>query len=224
MSLAILLLAVISGLRPSTSQAAVLALLRTRDPRRTLLAFLLTGFTVSVAIGLLLVLVFQGAQTGLGASTFTDVFDLVAGVASLAFAFGYRQGRVSVPRRHRNGGRPSPGATRLAKSLDDPSITAAAITGVATHFPGLVYLVALNAIAAEDPAPGTATIQVTVYNVLWFAVPLAALALAILRPGSAPGYLERATDWARRHEATVVFWTMGLLGGFLVIKGAVGLF
>ena len=94
---------------------------------------------------------------------------------------------------------------------------------MATHIPGLVYLVALNAIEAEELASGAAAAQVTIYNALWFAVPLAALALAILRPGAAPGYLARATGWGHRHEQSIVAATMGLLGIFLTIKGAVQL-
>ena len=79
MSLEVLALGVISGLRPATSQAAVVALLRTPDPRRTLLFFVVAGFTMSMAIGLLCVLAFHGARVNLGGSTFTAVFDLVAG-------------------------------------------------------------------------------------------------------------------------------------------------
>jgi hypothetical protein len=74
----------------------VLALIRTPDPQRTLLSFTAVGFTVSVTIGLVLVLVLHGADVNLGGSTFTAVFDLIAGVAALAFAIGYRQGRISL--------------------------------------------------------------------------------------------------------------------------------
>ena len=46
MSLEVLVLGLISGLRPATSQAAVVALLKTPDPRRTLLFFMVAGFAV----------------------------------------------------------------------------------------------------------------------------------------------------------------------------------
>jgi hypothetical protein len=224
MSLEVLALGVISGLRPATSQAAVVALLKTPDPRRTLLFFLLAGFAVSMAIGLVLVLALNGARVNLGGSTFTSVFDLLAGVVALAFAFGYRRGLVSVRRREPRDA-PSTGATaRLARTLRNPSVATAAVAGVATHIPGLIYLVALNAIAAEQPQPAAAAAEVASYNALWFAIPLAALALAIMRPGRAPGYLDRATDWGRRHEQGLVFATFALLGVYLTVKGAVRLF
>jgi hypothetical protein len=221
MGLEVLALGMISGLRPATSQAAVVALLKTADPRRTLLFFLVAGLAVSMAIGLLCVLAFHGARVNLGGSTFTAVFDLVAGASALAFAVGYRQGRVSVRRREPRAARSTGDSARLARTLRSPSVATAAVAGVATHIPGLIYLVALNAIAAGEPPPASAAAQVAIYNALWFAIPIAALALAILRPGRAPEYLDRATSWGRAHEQGLVFATFALLGAYLTIKGAV---
>ena len=223
MSPEVLALGVISGLRPATSQAAVVALLKTRDPRRTLLFFLIAGFTVSTAFGLLCVLAFHGGRVDLGNSTFTTVFDLVAGIAALAFAVGYRQGRVSVRRREPRTARTDGSARRLARRLSNPSAATAAVAGVATHIPGLIYLVALNAIAADAPPPTRAAFEVAVYNALWFAVPFAALALAILRPGRAADYLDRVTGWGLAHEQGLVFATFAVLGAYLTIKGVVRL-
>jgi hypothetical protein len=81
----------------------------------------------------------------------------------------------------------------------------------------------LNAIAADSPPPARAAAEVAIYNVLWFTIPIAALALAILRPGRAPDYLDRATRWGRAHEQGLVFATFLLLGAYLTIKGAVRL-
>jgi Sap, sulfolipid-1-addressing protein len=223
MTVEVLALGLISGLRPATSQAAVVTLVRTPDPRRSLLFFLAAGFTTSMVFGLLCVLAFHGARVNLGGSTFSAVFNLLAGVAALAFAVGYRRGRVSVRRREPREPRANGSTARLARRLRAPSVATAALAGVATHVPGLIYLVALNAIAADAPPPATAAIELAIYNVLWFAIPIAALALAILRPGSAPGYLDHATRWGRAHEQGLVFATFALLGIYLTIKGAVRL-
>jgi hypothetical protein len=223
MSLEVLALGVISGLRPATSQAAVAALVKTREPRRRLLFFLVAGLTTSMVFGLLCVLAFHGARVDLGGSTFTAVFDLVAGMAALAFAVGYRQGRVGLPRREAHVARTNGSTARIARRLRNPSVGTAALAGVATHLPGLIYLVALNAIAAGDPRPAAATAEVALYNALWFAIPMAALALAILRPGRAPDYLDRAASRGRAHEQGLVFATFALLGAFLVVKGVVRL-
>jgi hypothetical protein len=224
MSLEVLALGVISGLRPATSQAAVVALVKTREPRRRLLFFVVAGVTSSMVFGLLCVLAFHGARVDLGGSTFTAVFDLVAGVAALAFAVGYRQGRVSLRRREPRAARANRSTARIARRLRNPSVGTAAVAGVATHVPGLIYLVALNAIAAGDPAPAAAVVEIAIYNALWFAIPMATLALAILRPGRAGDYLDRATRWGRAHEQGLVFATFALLGAFLTVKGVVRLF
>src|SRR3954470_15462804 len=146
-------LGLISGLRPATSQAAVVALLKTPDPRRTLVFFLVAGFATSMVFGLVIVLVMHGARTSLGGSTFTALFNLVAGVAALAFAVGYRQGRITVRPRERRAPTSRAATTRIARRLRNPSVATAAVAGVVTHFPGLIYLVALNGIAGDNPSP-----------------------------------------------------------------------
>src|SRR5205085_1181754 len=157
-------LGLISGLRPATSQAAVVALLETPDPRRRLLFFLVAGFATSMVFGLVIVLVMHGATVGLGGTTFTALFNLVAGVAALAFAMGYRQGRITVRRRERRATTARTATTRIAQRLRNPSVATAAVVGVVTHLPGLIYLVALNGIAGVDPGVGTAVLAVFVYQ------------------------------------------------------------
>src|SRR3954471_15758009 len=94
----VIVLGLISGLRPATSQAAVFALLRSPSAARGLLAFAAAGFVASVLIGLIAVGAMDGAGGVLGHSKFTAAFDVVAGVAALAFAAGVRRGGVDRPR------------------------------------------------------------------------------------------------------------------------------
>jgi hypothetical protein len=49
---------------------------------------------------------------------------------------------------------------------------------LATHLPGLFYLVALNSIAGDDPPLDGAVLQVLLYNAISFSVPVAAFVLA----------------------------------------------
>jgi len=147
--LAAVALAVISAIRPATSQAAVFALLKVPAARRSLLAFSLAGLIVSTAIGLIIVVVFNGAGGALGRSRFTAVVDVLLGVAALAFAVGVQRGQLSRPR----GAPQERPESRIAARLRRPSLPTAAAAGVATHVPGLIYLVALNTIAATQPSP-----------------------------------------------------------------------
>ena len=220
MPLEVLILGLISAVRPATSQAAVFALLRSNAAHRSLLVFTVTGFVASVAIGLVVVLGFGGAQEAAGESTFAAVFDVVVGVAALGFAAGVQRGRLTRPRAgNRTGGRTS----EIAERLHNASPLAAAVAGVATHVPGLLYLIALNAIAAGSPAPLSALAQVAVYNALWFALPISALILAIRSPQSAAALLDRLTAYAREHQDGLIIVIFGGVGLYLTVKGVAAL-
>lgn len=216
------MLGVFSGLRPGTSLAAVLALLRTPIPRRSLLVFTVAGLASTWAIGMLVVSVLHGAGTS-GGSTFTAVLEVAAGAAALGYATGLSRGWVRPPHR-RTSSRTTPGmGARLGRRLRDPSARVVAAAGVATHAPGLIYLVALNAISAGQPSVAGAGAEVAVYDVLWFMVPLASLALVIVRPGVAVAYFETGTAWVRRHEHGVLVAGLAAIGAYLLVKGAVQL-
>ena len=214
-------LGVLSAVRPATSQAAVIALLRAPGAPRLLLAFSLAGFMVSVAVGVVIVVAFDGVGSSLGQSEFAAAFDVLAGVAALAFAAGLKRGRVYAPRRRQRDD--SSRTSKLTARLRSPSMATAAVAGVATHIPGLIYLVVLNSIAAEDRGAAASAVWVAVYNALWFSVPMAAFALAVVAPGTADHYLERATAWARAHQEPLMIAIFGGLGAWLLIKGLVTL-
>jgi len=223
MNLEALVLGLFSGLRPGTSLAAVVALLKTPTPQRPLLAFTAAGFASSWATGLVVVGVFHGADVAVGGSSFTAVLDVAFGAAALGFAAGLQRGWVQPPRR--GGGSPSGPTTssRFARGLGNPSARVAAVAGIGTHLPGLVYLAALNAIASERPAPVDVALQVAIYDALWFVVPIASLVLVVVRPGAAPAYLDAATAWARRHQNAILLRGSLALGAYLIVKGTVSL-
>ena len=219
MSLEALILGIVSGLRPGTSLAAVLVLLRAPDPRRPLLFFTVAGLASSWVIGMLVVAVFHGADVALGGSTLAATLDLAFGAAALGFAAGLHKGWVQPRTRRRENSSTNDAPSRFRR-MSDASPRVAALAGVGTHLPGLVYLVALNAIASDRPALVDAGLQVAVYDALWFAIPIVSLVLAIVRPGAAPRYLATATAWARRHEHGVLLAGSLALGVYLVAKGA----
>ena len=223
MNLAALILGLFSGLRPGTSLAAVLALLKTPTPQRPLLAFTAAGFASSWLIGLVVVGAFHGADVAVGGSSFTAVLDIALGSAALGFGAGLQRGWIQPPRL---GGsrRSAPTApSRFARGLRNPSARVAAVAGIGTHLPGLIYLAALNAIASERPAPVDVALQVAIYDALWFLVPIASLVLVVVRPGAALSYLDAATVWVRSHEHAVLVTGSFVLGGYLVVKGTASL-
>jgi hypothetical protein len=223
MSLEALALGLLSGLRPGTSLAALLVLLKTPEPRRPLLFFISAGVASSWMIGVLVVAAFHGADVVVGGSTFTAVLDVAFGAAALGFAAGLHRGWVQPPRRRNSNSSATSASSRVGRHLRNPSARVAAAAGVGTHLPGLIYLVALNAIASDRPAVVDAGLQVAIYDALWFVVPLASLMLVIVRPGAALVYLEPATAWVLRHDHALLVTGSFALGLYLVVKGTASL-
>ena len=219
MSVEALILAAASAVRPSTSLAAVYALLSSPSPRVPLAAFVAAGLTFSVAIGILVVTVLHGVDLPGGPSERTAVVDILAGTARLGFAVGVGSGRMRRPGERRTPG----GERRNVTMLRRPSPRVAAVAGVATHVPGLFYLVALNAIASGQPRTGQAIVEVLAYNAIWFSVPIAAFVL-LGRPGSETlARVTRVNDWARRHEQALLVAIFATVGAYLAVKGVAGL-
>ena len=217
MTLEVIVLALASALRPA-GVAALYALLSASHPRRVLIAYIVAGFTFSVAIGVLVVGAFGGADIRFG-GTVEDLIELLAGTAALGFAAGVAAGRAELSSRGNATGPQSAMAVRLR----NPSVRTAALAGVATHLPGLFYLVALNEIVAHRSAIADGIVAVLVFNAIWYGAAIASVVLFMVRPGAARKALLRASAWARLHSRGVTIAVFAAVGAYLFVKGAVGL-
>ena len=217
MTLEVIVLALASALRPA-GVAALYALLSASHPRRVLIAYIVAGFTFSVAIGVLVVLAFGGADIRLG-GTVEDLIELLAGTAALGFAAGLAAGRAELPSR----GSATGAQSAMAVRLRNPSVRTAAVAGVATHLPGLFYLVALNEIVAHRNAIADGIVAVLVFNAIWYGAAIASVILFMIRPGAARRTLLRAGAWARLHSRGVTIAVFATVGAYLFVNGAVGL-
>lgn len=212
-----ILLAILNALRP-TGVAAVYALLSTPRPRRLLVAYIAAGFAWSFAVGMVVVVALHGVKVETGSSTANSVASLGLGAAAAGFAAGIATGRIETPSPG-----PSTGQSRVSRALRNPTLAVAAGAGVATHLPGLFYLLGLNTISESGPGLAVGAVNVLIFDAIWFAIPIAALAVALRRPAAARMALDRASAWARRHQqrlATVVFAVVGVA---FTLKGAVDL-
>jgi hypothetical protein len=216
-TLEVIVLALASALRPA-GVAALYALLSASHPRRVLIAYLVAGFTFSVAIGVLVVVAFGGADIRFG-GTVEDSIELLAGTAALGFAAGVAAGRAELPSRGSSTGAQSAMAVRLR----NPSMRTAAVAGVATHLPGLFYLVALNEIVSHRNAIADGIVAVLVFNAIWYGAAIASVVLFMVRPGAARRALLRASAWARVHSRGVTIAVFAAVGAYLFVTGAVGL-
>jgi hypothetical protein len=197
--------------------AALYALLIASHPRRVLAAYILAGFAFSAAVGVAIVAVFDGAELDYGNTATDHAIDLVAGAAALGFAAGVASGRAQLPSRE------SKGESAMLVRLRRPSVATAALAGVATHLPGLFYLIALNQIIADGDALGKQIVLVLVFNAIWFGAAVAAVVYFLIRPGAARRAMLRVSEWTRVHARGTTIAVFGVVGAYFAVKGAVGL-
>ena len=217
MSLEALLLGLTTVVRPS-SAAAVYAILCSPRPQRLLVAYLAAGLTFSVGIGVAVVLAFQGYDSSVTTTAQRAVVDIVLGALALGYAAGVWTGRL-----HGRAARNNDEGSWLQRRMQNLTLAVAALTGIVTHLPGIVYLAALNAIVGSASGPANGVLQVVVYNALWYSLPIVALVMSVFRPTVSRDMLERGTTWARRHRRTLVETSCLVLGVYLMGKGILDL-
>ncbi|HEY2195961.1 MAG TPA: GAP family protein [Actinomycetospora sp.] len=227
MNVDVVVLGLASVVRP-TSLAAVYALLGAGEPRRLLGAYLLVGVAFTLAVGIAAVSLVQVAAPPPHTTTTAHaIAAIVLGVLALGIAgyratVGPREGPVGPDGREGDDG-PSPRRRALGRRMSDPTVTVAGVAGVLTHLPGVFYLAALAAIVAENAGFPRALAQVGLYNAFWFAIPIAAVVGAALRPEVMPAVVERVTAAIARHRGAVVTGITAAAGVYLVVRGISGL-
>lgn len=218
MTFEVIVLALASALRPA-GVAALYALLSASHPRRVLLAYILGGFAFSLTVGVIVVVAFEGADINYGGGTVESLIELVGGAAALGYAAGLATGRAQLPSR----GGTSVAESRMLVRLQRPSVGTAAAAGVATHLPGLFYIIALNGILAHRGSLADAILAVLLFNVIWYGAAILSVLYFMVRPGKARQALMRATDWARAHSHGVTVFLFAVVGAYLVVDGALAL-
>ena len=218
MSLEALALAVVCAFRP-TALASVYALLSSSTPSRPLAAYTIAGLASSAIAGAIVVLVLHGVRLETGTSTVNAVIELAGGAAALGFAAGIATGRIRrAPRSE-----PSKGDSRLVGHLRNPSLRVAAAAGVATHLPGLLYLLGLNAIADGAPPLIEGLLAVLVFDAIWLAIPFCALVVSIRRPEAARAAIGRVSTWMLNHERAGLTLVFSVVGAYFTTRGSLDL-
>jgi Sap, sulfolipid-1-addressing protein len=193
-------------------------MLATRRPQRLLAVYVAAGLVFSLAVGTLVVVLLGGLHMTRASRAVRPALDLTLGVCALGYAAGAWTGWLPRPRGE------APGQDGwMRRRLADLSHSGAAVVGVLTHLPGLVYLAALNAIVHTATSDVGRVLQVVVYNAIWFSLAIVALFLSVHRPDRSRELLERILTWTGRHQRPLVVGFLGALGGYLVLAGGLGL-
>ncbi len=216
MIIEIIALALASTVRP-TSLAAVSALLSHPSRRRLLLAYIVAGLAFTIAFGVVVVGAFHGIHLGAGSDRTKGIAAIVGGVVALLFGCAVLTGLV---RRRSDHDAPRVGGGWKARLDRRLTVPAAAVAGPLTHIPGLFYLIALNVIVANDPRLPGGLLAVTIYDAVWFALPIAALATCIVDPDAARAAVARVQRWTGQHSRALLLLTSFVVGAALVIRGA----
>lgn len=219
LSLEVIVLALLSTVRP-TSLAAVYAMLSANNPRRLMTIYNAVGIAFTVGFGLIVIWAFDGIRYDSGSDETMGIAEIAGGVLVVAFATSVVTGRIGGPRAE---DAPEPG--NRFKDLLQRRVTpkTAAIAGPLTHIPGLFYLVALNVIVAHDPQIPNGLIEVLIYNLIWWLLPLGALAICIVEPDVALGIVSAIDDWTKRHTRQIVVAVSYALGIALILRGVITL-
>lgn len=215
MTVEIVLLALASSIRPS-SLAVVYALLSADAPRRLMVAYVVAGLAFTLAFGVVVVGLLHGIHVHNGTDRTKAVAEIVAGVVMLGFAVLVQRGRVAGPRADDAPAVPRAWRTRLEHNLTLPK---AALAGPASHVPGLFYLVALNVITTHHLDAFDAIVEIGLYNLIWFALPLVALALCMVRPRTAHDLVENVTRFASSHTRAILLVVSWGAGAALLVRG-----
>lgn len=204
--------------------AAIYTLMTAREPRWLLAAYLAAGLILSLTVGIAVVGWFESTARSVTSTTAGNIIYLVIGVGALSYAAGFWIGRIG------NGPKQQPPESSLPKPesflrrrLRAPSVADAAVAGAITNLPGLFYIAGLVAILETRPGPVNGVLQVVIFNLLRFAVPIAALALVIFRPGATRTVVDAIYTLARRHSRPLIIGVFGTVGIYLSAKGLIGL-
>ena len=214
MIIEILVLALASTVRP-TSLAAVSAILSHDSRRRLLVVYVAAGLAFTLAFGLVVVFALHGIHLRAGSDRTKGVADIAGGVAALLFGCAVLTGRI--PRRSDHDVSRVGWKARLDRQV---TVTAVAIAGPLTHIPGVFYLIALNLIVAHNPTVPGGLLAVAIYDAIWFALPLAALATCTVNPVAARDAVASVQRWTAQHSRALLLGTSFTVGIALVIRGA----
>jgi hypothetical protein len=196
--------------------AAMYAMLaRGRSPVTLLAVYVVVGLVFTVAFGFVVLVAFGGVELHAGRDPTKGRAELIGGLLAVGVGIGVLTGLIS--------GRDTAGKSdpdgRWERLMKRPlTVRIAAVAGPATHVPGLFYLLALDLIVASQHNLPAGVIDLILYNFAWFALPLAALIVAIVDPERARRAIEELQRWSGRHaRAIVLFVCFGAGIGLLVV-------
>lgn len=215
MWLTILAMALAVNLEPFRIGMTLLMLNRPR-PKLQLLVFLCGGFTMGVAVGLIVLFAFQ--QPFLGSLHVSQHLTLpraqiLIGLVALVVAAGVAGSGLRGPR---------PPA-RALKLMNGRSLWVAGAAGLGIALPSVDYLAALAVIVASGTTAMTQVAALLTFNVVAFALVEIPLAAYLLTPDRTRSWMTVLHNWIRARRRGEVAGLLAGAGCVLLVVGVTGL-
>ncbi len=216
MAFELILLSLASSIWPLLL-VVVLAALHTDEPRRILLAFLITGLTTCTVIGVLVVKAFQhGRVIGDSGSSFSAGIYVGAGVAAFLVAGVLRllPKRPPKPKEEKSGG--------WSDRIEQNGVKAALLCGVLFNLlPGVFPIVALKDISQLDVTLAEAAVIIFFFYVGMFVLVEVPLFWLYVAPEKARSRTMRFNAWLGENKMKVAEWVLEIIGVYLLARGIV---
>jgi hypothetical protein len=224
MWITLLAMAVAVSLEPFRIGMTLLMINRPR-PLLQLLAFLMGGFAMGIAVGVLVLFVLRPA---LNSAHFTlPRVQIVVGAVLLAYAAAMAVSMVKVKRGKGAAGRVArisgPLATRAWQLLNGSSLWTAAVAGLGMALPSVDYLAVLALIVGSGAAATTQAGALLLFNVVAFGFVEIPLVCYLVAPDRTRATVSALHEWLRSRRRRDLVALLAAVGGVLLVAGLAGL-
>jgi hypothetical protein len=212
----IVVLALASMVWPALVAVVVVAL-ASPQPVKLLSVFLVASLLTTVTIGLVIVFVLRGSSLFSGSRpAFGPAVDLAAGVIALIAGLVVRRGGSKEKAKH-----DGPTWTERTLSRGAPLAFLAGI--VLNVVPGVFPFVAMKNIAGLDYSPAASVALVVGFYLIMFLPAEVPLGCYLFAPARTSVEVGRFNRWLARNVRQIAAVTLLVVGGYLVVRGIVGL-
>jgi Sap, sulfolipid-1-addressing protein len=224
MWITLLLMAVAVSLEPFRIAMTVLMINRPR-PLLQLLVFLVGGFAMGIAVGVVVLFVMRPA---LGSAHFTlPRVQIVVGAVLLGYAAIVAATASRGQREAESAGRFersfAPLATRMRELLNGGPLWTAGVAGIGMALPSVDYLAVLALIAGSGAAVTAQLCALLLFNLVAFAFVEIPLISYLVAPDRTLATLTMLRDWLRARRRRDVAALLAVVGCVLLGAGLAGL-
>jgi hypothetical protein len=223
---ALILFSLTASLNPTLVAVTSLMLLRDR-PAELMAGFLAGALTISITLGIVIVLAFNGSSqaTKTTQHTINPAVDVALGALLLLIAGVLHSDRYDrrADRRHERRESSEKQPSRWERALDHGTARTAFVLGIVLTLPGASYLAGLTVIHKLHTSAALDVLLVIGFNIVMLWILELPLLGFIVAPTKTPQAVDRAKVWASRHARQVAIRGSATIGVLLVIKGVIGL-